>query len=179
MKRLLLTMANAFLILILLLLSGCSMPAQDVASEVPASPEQQIAPSTNPLLEHVSEEPDAISFEEPELTPFEEDISVGEIIPSSEEIILDYFITEMKFTDKIAKNNIIKFQRHPDIMDEFVDWIKNRTFPENAISVEGYTAELLNETTFLSVVGSYNYLISLREEPEESLKRLREGFVIE
>ncbi|MCL2152157.1 MAG: hypothetical protein FWH57_04230 [Oscillospiraceae bacterium] len=97
----------------------------------------------------------------------------------SEETILNYLTTELKIPKKVAENNIVKFKRHPDIMDEFVDWIKNRAFPENAISVEGYTAQLLNKTTFLSVVGSYNYLISLREEPEESLKDLKEGFVIE
>jgi len=96
----------------------------------------------------------------------------------SEETILNFLTIEMKIPKKVAEDNIVKFQRHPDIMDEFDDWIKTRVFPENAVSVEGYSAELLNKTTFLSVVGSYNYLISLREKPEESLKRLKEGFKI-
>ena len=104
-------------------------------------------------------------------------IQRSDLMPS--EIIHNYLITENKFTVKMANENIEKFQRHSDIMEEFANWIINRAFVNETISVEGYTAEYLYTSTFLTVLGSYNYLIYLREEPCEALKYLTEGFPIE
>lgn len=90
-------------------------------------------------------------------------------------MIMDYLRGEILQTEKVALQNIEKFQRHPDIMSEFSGWIKTREFPSVAITVEGYTAEKINRTSYLSELGAYNYLIYLREKPDEALKNLKAG----
>lgn len=91
-------------------------------------------------------------------------------------MILNYLLTEEKMSDTIATRSMEKFGRHPDILSEFRIWIETRQYPENAaICVEGYTAQMLTNTTYLRPVGAYNYLIYLRERPEEALENLRRG----
>lgn len=91
------------------------------------------------------------------------------------EKVMNYLLTEAKQSQKIAYLNVARFSRHPDIMKEFCEWIDTRAFPEKAISVEGYTAQVLNSTTYLSALGAYNFLIYLREKPEEAIEDLKAG----
>lgn len=91
------------------------------------------------------------------------------------EKILDYLLNEKKQTQKTAQINIEKLNRHTDIMEELCQWIDTRAFSENAINIDGYTAEILVQTTYLTPLGAYNYLIYLREKPEEAIKALQAG----
>ena len=49
---------------------------------------------------------------------------------------------------------------------------------ENIIKCEGYSAEELCNTTILKPLGAYNYLIYLRDNPEEALANLKAGLPI-
>jgi hypothetical protein len=93
----------------------------------------------------------------------------------STEKVRNYLLGEAKQTPKNAELNIEKLSRHPDILDEFCRWIDARAFPKDAIRAEGHTAESLEQTTCLSVLGAYNYLIYLREKPEDAIKNLKAG----
>lgn len=90
--------------------------------------------------------------------------------------IFQYLMTQKGMTPKIAGNICEKMERHPDIMKEFAGYIEADAFPaEDAIVVEGYTAQQIFETTYLQPTGAYNYLISLRETPERAVSQLKKG----
>ena len=90
--------------------------------------------------------------------------------------VLRYLRDDEKMTDKVAFQIIGKLERHPDILEEFRQWIGSKDFPRGtAISIEGYTAERLVTSTYLRPVGAYSYLIYLREKPKEALEDLKRG----
>jgi histone deacetylase complex regulatory component SIN3 len=90
--------------------------------------------------------------------------------------VLRYLREDEKMTDKIALRVLGKLERHPDILQEFGQWIGSKEFPRGAaISIEGSTAERLVKSTYLRPVGAYNYLIYLREKPKEALEDLKRG----
>ncbi len=54
--------------------------------------------------------------------------------------------------------------------------VHNQFLPkEDAYTVEGYTAQDLFETTYLTEIGAYNYLVYLKEHPKEGLEALAKG----
>ena len=91
------------------------------------------------------------------------------------EEIFEYLIEHEEQTTKIATQMCDKFELHPDIMEEVYSYVRNGTFrEENPVVVEGYTAKMLEENTYLKPIGAFNYLIYLRNKPEIALKRLRD-----
>lgn len=71
-----------------------------------------------------------------------------------------------------------KLEKHMDIYEEFINALQKDifTFPkEGAVEVEQYTAGKLYETQRLSILGAYNYLIYLREKPQDALNDLKLG----
>lgn len=78
---------------------------------------------------------------------------------------------------KAAIKALLKLSKYTDIYSEFTDVIKCGKWmnKHTAISVEGFTAEQLNSSYPLSLLGAYNYLIFLRESPNEALEALRKG----
>lgn len=90
--------------------------------------------------------------------------------------ILRYLQDDEKMTDKVASATLSKLERHPDILAEFHQWIRSKSFSKaNAISVAGFTAERLVNSTYLRPVGAFNYLVYLREQPTEALEDLKRG----
>lgn len=91
-------------------------------------------------------------------------------------IVLNHLLTEEKVTEEVALQIVRKLEKHPDILKEFTQLLQTRQYPaHDAICIEGYTAQMLSERTHLHPVGSYNYLIYLREKPEEALHKLKQG----
>ena len=79
---------------------------------------------------------------------------------------------------KNAVITLIKFDKHSDIAGEFYEGMKGNTFCFNdnkPIEVEGYTAKSIFDNYPLSELGAYNYLIYLRETPQEALLDLKKG----
>ena len=82
------------------------------------------------------------------------------------------------YGERITKE-IEKLNRHQDIKMEFYRTLMREAFPKNrAITVEGYTAQKLTEITRLTVLGAYNYLIYLREDPKTALDNLKKGLSV-
>lgn len=99
-------------------------------------------------------------------------------LTADDEIILDYLMNKCKMSEKQAKENLGKLRRHEDIYTELVYYISHNDFKENPICIEGYSAEQLYKTTRLEIIGAYNYLIYLREKPEEALRDLNAGLPV-
>ena len=78
----------------------------------------------------------------------------------------------------LAEQKIIKFEKHPDIMQEFEQWILSKQYKvEGAVSVLGYTAKELSEISpYLKGEGSFILLMELRDNTVKAKKRISSGF---
>lgn len=93
-------------------------------------------------------------------------------------VIIDYMHYICHMSGKRIEKGIEKLNRHQDIKMELYRTLMRETFPKDrAISVKGYTAQQLKETTQLTVLGAYNYLIYLREDPKTALDNLKKGLL--
>lgn len=91
----------------------------------------------------------------------------------------DYLFYECNMSEKRISLNLQKLNRHEDIKLELYETIIYGSFPKTgAIEVCSYTAEKLNGTTHLSILGAYNYLIYLREDEKNALDDLKKGLPI-
>lgn len=94
-----------------------------------------------------------------------------------DKIITRYLVDECNKSDAFATNCIRKMETHPDIMKAFVEWIHVRDFRLiSAPVVQGIDVVQLDMTGKLTPVGVFNYLIYLRNSPEEALEALKRGF---
>lgn len=90
--------------------------------------------------------------------------------------ITEYILHRINLSQTIAEKSYEKIARHADIRKEFYQYIMNdEVFPLEAIKVEGFTAHYLATNYPLSILGAYNYLIYLREIPDEALMNLKKG----
>lgn len=91
--------------------------------------------------------------------------------------IIETYYRQAPINAFLLKQKMEKFSRNPDIKREFAYWIENKTFAEDAIVVEGYTAEkLASLSEYLMGEGAFLLLIELRECPEKAIKRIKKGF---
>lgn len=90
-------------------------------------------------------------------------------------LIKDYLCTVSDYSEKQLKLIIEKLSTYKDIYFEFYYFVLDEKFPEDAIIVEGVNAQQLVTNYYLSPLGAYNYLIYLREMPENALADLKAG----
>jgi len=90
-------------------------------------------------------------------------------------LMKDYLRSVKDYSEKLLNKFVDTLATHRDIFIEFYDYVLYEEFTESAIKVEGYTAEYLHKNYPLSPLGAYNYLISLREQPEKALEDLKKG----
>ena len=92
---------------------------------------------------------------------------------------IEYFTNELKENPVRAEEMYSKLEKHPDILQEFENWLTTRQFPDEdngSVIVNGYSAKKLSEVnTLLEPIGIYNYLVYLREDPEKALLELENG----
>lgn len=93
----------------------------------------------------------------------------------SKQIIKKYLIEKAGLNDYRAEQEYLGLHRYKDIEQEFVDYILNAHEEKQYIEEEGFTADMLHKQYPLSVLGAYNYLIYLRENPKEALMNLKKG----
>ena len=94
------------------------------------------------------------------------------------EKIKDYLVNERKQKPEVAAKIASPFEKHDDIRAELEKWIEAREFPQdNPLTVEGYTAEMISRLApFMDGVGVYNFLVTLRERPDNGKRIIAEGF---
>lgn len=89
-----------------------------------------------------------------------------------------YLVTELKVTGGLMFMMMDKIKKYDDIYDEFCCWLEKRNYDkENSVEVAGYTAKQIFELNpKLDGIGVYNFLVTLREEPERAKKYIESGF---
>ena len=80
----------------------------------------------------------------------------------------------------LLNSKIGKLERHPDVLEEFAEWIKTGSYKETScVEVEGYTAKSIAAvSSFLDGEGAFMMLIDLREKPALAKKKLANALVI-
>ncbi|MBT9146549.1 MAG: hypothetical protein DDT32_00283 [Syntrophomonadaceae bacterium] len=92
--------------------------------------------------------------------------------------IVDYLVNTKKQKSETAVKISASFEHHDDIQAELDAWIDTRSFPQsNALNIEGYTAaDIAKLAPFMDGVGVYNFLVTLRERPDNGKRIIAEGF---
>ena len=94
------------------------------------------------------------------------------------ESIRNYLINEQNQKPEVAAKIASPFEKHNDICVELEKWIELREYPrDNPLMIEGYTAEAISKlATFMDGVGVYNFMVTLRERPDNAKRIITEGF---
>lgn len=100
---------------------------------------------------------------------------------SKTEMLCRFIQQKFGYSEKRANIMISKIAIYNDIFEEFFNYARVGKFckkDNTQTEVHGYTAEELNRDYNLSPLGAYNYLIYLRDNPEEALAYLKEGLPV-
>ena len=91
--------------------------------------------------------------------------------------VMELLKAKYKMSEKRAVLTVQKLLKHRDIYAEFVQTssMSGEVKEDGMVSVAGFTAQKLHREYPLSLLGAYNYLIYLREEPEAALTALKNG----
>jgi hypothetical protein len=94
------------------------------------------------------------------------------------EKIINYLINIRKQKPMVAAKIASPFEKHDDIRDELEKWIESQEYTQdNPLTIEGYTAEMISKLApFMDGVGVYNFMVTLRERPENGKRIIAEGF---
>jgi len=92
--------------------------------------------------------------------------------------ITDYLVAARKQKPEVAVKIASPIERHEDIRAELEQWIECQVYPQdNPLTVEGYTAERISKLApFMDGVGVYNFMVTLRERPDDAKRIISEGF---
>lgn len=92
--------------------------------------------------------------------------------------LIEEYYQKSDVTGIMLKQKLEKFGRNQDIAEEFEYWISNKQYKQdNCVSVEGYTAYSISQLSkYLAGEGSFLLLIELREKPQITLKKIKQGF---
>jgi len=92
--------------------------------------------------------------------------------------IIDYLVNLHSQKPEVAAKIAAPFEKHGDIRAELEKWIENKEYPQDRpLEVEGYTAEMIFKLApFMDGVGAYNFLVTLRERPDNAKRIIAAGF---
>ncbi len=92
-----------------------------------------------------------------------------------------YLKEEKQVTSETVERMLTKtVTKYDDIKDEFEEWLDKRTYKQwGGVKVQGWSAQKIAEKApFLDGIGVFNFLVTLRDEPEKGLEIIEKGFVI-
>ena len=94
------------------------------------------------------------------------------------ETIINYLVNMRHQKPEVAAKISLPFERHDDIRAELENWIERQEYhQDNHLEIEGYTAEMISKLApFMDGVGVYNFLVTLRERPDNAKRIIAEGF---
>ena len=94
------------------------------------------------------------------------------------ETIINYLISIRMQKPEVAAKIALPLEKHDDIRVELEKWIEKREYQQdNPLTIEGYTAEMLSKLApFMDGVGVYNFMVTLRERPDNAKRIIAEGF---
>ena len=99
----------------------------------------------------------------------------------SSEKILKYLTEEAECEPEMVAPLMLKdLTKYDDIEAEFLEWLDERKYRENgAVEVEGWTArKVVEKAPWLDGAGVFNFLVSLRDEPEAAKEIIERQFVV-
>lgn len=96
-----------------------------------------------------------------------------------EEKIEEYLRGERQVESEVVREKLRqKVMKYADIAQEFETWLAEREY-RDGVEVQGYSAKKISEIApGLSGIGVYNFLVTLRDDPEEAKKIIDEGFMV-
>ena len=90
--------------------------------------------------------------------------------------VLEYCTKELQVSPEEAERLFKKVTKYEDIYSEFLSWIDNRKYT-NEIIVGDYSSEQIYELApGLSGIGVYNFMVTLRDNPELAREIIQSGF---
>jgi len=94
------------------------------------------------------------------------------------EKIKNYLVNIRNQKPEVAEKITLPLKKHEDICTELECWIDTQEYPQdNPLVIEGYTAEAISKiATFMDGVGVYNFMVTLRERPDNAKKIIASGF---
>lgn len=92
--------------------------------------------------------------------------------------IMLYLLNEKNVSEAAAKVICKTVCKYDDIKKEFETWLETRTFPEESgLRIEGYTAyDIAEREPSLDGIGVYNFMVTLRENPQKAKEYIDKGF---
>jgi len=94
------------------------------------------------------------------------------------ENIINYLINTCNQKPEVAAKIVSPLEKHDDIRAELEKWIEKQEYPkDNFLTIESYTAEMISKfAPFMDGVGVYNFMVTLRERPENAKRIIAENF---
>jgi len=94
------------------------------------------------------------------------------------EKVINYLINVRKQKPEVAAKISLPLKKHADIRAELEKWIENQEYTQDKpLMIEGYTAETISKLApFMDGVGVYNFMVTLRERPDNAKRIIAEGF---
>ncbi len=93
---------------------------------------------------------------------------------------IDNYLREEKQIDSelVREMLIKKITKYDDILQEFIQWLEARSYEHARVVIDGYNAQKIYELApQLDGIGVYNFLVTLRDEPQEAQAIINEGFI--
>lgn len=96
-----------------------------------------------------------------------------------EEKIERYLRSEKNVESALVREMLCrKVMKHDDIAGWFAEWLETRKYVDD-MKAGGYTAEdIYKIAPWLDGIGVFNFLVTLRDDPDDAKKIISEGFVI-
>ena len=93
------------------------------------------------------------------------------------EQILNYLMTELQQSERMANRNATKLCKYDDIKEELLTWIETKEFSDSGLVIDGYNAKKIAELApFMNGVGVFNFMVTLRDNPEIAHETIAAGF---
>lgn len=91
--------------------------------------------------------------------------------------MIEKFYRKTGILSVLLSQKLSRFERNPDIAQEFEYWLECKRFKSGGVVEHGYTAEkLASLSEYLNGEGAFVMLMELRENPEKALQRIQRGF---
>lgn len=96
-----------------------------------------------------------------------------------DEYLIAQFLREQGLKDPKLKAQLIrKVTKYPDIKEKFLAWMESRAF-DDILKIEEWTASDIHKLApFLTGIGVYNFLVDLRDNPDDARKCITDGFPV-
>lgn len=100
-----------------------------------------------------------------------------EIVKIKKDVICQFICETYSMSEQQANAAWEYLKKDMHVLFEFKYYVAKRRFvpADDCYKVQGYSAEQLYTTTYLEVLGAFNYLVYLKTKPQEALDKLKKG----